>query len=182
MRVLLIDGFDGDDPVVATARAVLEALGHEVELIDLAAQDFTVAMSTAERRAYHDEGRNLLADDARAGAAALGRADALLVCCPVVAHSLPARTKAFLDRVCIPGVAFTLADGTFRPRLRHIRQLGLVTRSPHRRRATARARDGAHRSVLWTIRLNCAWTCRRTRVRLGPVGGEAAVVRALRGW
>lgn len=183
MRILVIDAFEQDDAIVADACAALEAGGHELRVRHLAAEDFTIAMSTAERRAYHDEGSNLLAEETRTAADDLPWAEALLFLCPAVTHSVPARLKGFLDRVFIPGVAFTFDDDDkLVPKLRHIRRVGLVTRGPHDRAATRRARDGARRSILWTVRLNCAWTCRRTYVRLAPDDDTAAVTAALSRW
>ncbi|MEO0494004.1 MAG: NAD(P)H-dependent oxidoreductase [Actinomycetota bacterium] len=183
MNVLLVDGFEGDDSIVATARATLEGNGHGVHVIDLAADDFGVHMTTAERRAYHDEGENLLDPQAAAAAALLHEIDAVLFCCPHVTFGLPARMKAFLDRVFIPGVAFTFDEAEkLVPKLRHIRRVGLITRSPHDPSTIRRARDGARRYVLWTVRLNCAWTARRTHLRLGIDEPADRVRQALRRW
>lgn len=178
MKILLVDGFAGDDPIVAEAIATLSAAGHHVDHLDLDAVDFTVAMSTEERRRYHDEGENLLASETRDAAALLAACDGLLFCMPQVTYTVPARVKGFLDRVFIPGVAFGFDNaGRVAPKLRQIRRLGLITRGPHGRGSVMRARNGAGRTVLWTVRLNCSWTCRRTHVALPPgesVGGVAA--------
>ncbi|MEZ5247548.1 MAG: NAD(P)H-dependent oxidoreductase [Acidimicrobiales bacterium] len=183
MRVLLIDGFEGDDPIVAAAVDTLGDAGHQVRTLDLARIGFAVAMSTAERRAYDEEGANLLSPETRDAAELLRWAEALLFCCPTVAHSVPARVKGFLDRVLVPGVAFTFDEkGEFVPTLRHIQRLGLITRVPHGRLTTARSRDGARRSILWTVRLNCARTCRRTYVRLAPADDVGSIISSLRRW
>ncbi len=182
MRVLVIDGFEDGDPVVDAAIGTLRARGHEVDVLALARPPFPLAMSEAEHRAYPDEGENLLAPETREAAALVRSADALLFCCPTVAHSLPARVKGFLDRVFVTGVAFTFDDDRFVPKLRHIRRIGLVTRHPHGRVGRARARDGARRTILRTIRLHCAWTCRRTHVVLRPDDDVDSVSDALRRW
>ncbi|MEM9200377.1 MAG: NAD(P)H-dependent oxidoreductase [Actinomycetota bacterium] len=183
MEILLVDGFEGDDAVVATARAVLEANGHTVHVIDLAADDFRIHMTMEERRLYHDEGENLLDPQAQAAADLLPDVQGVLFCCPHVTFGVPARVKGFLDRVFIPGVAFTFDDADkLDPKLRHIRRVGLITRSPHDARTVRRARDGARRYILWTVRLNCSWFARRTHVRLRPEESTERVSAALRRW
>ena len=183
MEILLVDGFDGDDSSVTTAIEALEARGHTVHHIDLAAEGFRAHMTTDERRAYHDEGENLSDPQAAAAAELLHRVQGVLFCCPHVTFGLPARMKGFLDRVFIPGVAFTFdEDEKLVPKLRHIRRVGLVTRSPHDAPTIRRARDGARRYVLWTVRLNCAWTARRTHVRLTPDEPADRVGAALARW
>ena len=183
MEILLVDGFEGDDPSVRIAIETLEGRGHTVHHLDLAATDFRAHMTIEVRRAYHDEGENLLDPNAAAAAELLHRVEALLFCGPHVTFGLPARMKGFLDRVFIPGVAFTFDDAEkLVPKLRHIRRVGLVMRSPHDARTIRRARDGARRYVLWTVRLNCAWTARRTHVRLGPDEPVDRVRRALARW
>ncbi len=183
MEILLVDGFEGSDPAVDTAVATLEANGHVVHVIDLAGEGFRAHMTTEERRLYHEEGQNLLDPQAAAAAELLHRVEAVLFCCPHVTFGLPARMKGFLDRVFIPGVAFTFDEAEkLVPKLRHIRRVGLITRSPHDATTIRRARDGARRYVLWTVRLNCAWTARRTHVRLTPTESADRVGRALRRW
>ena len=183
MEILLVDGFDGADESVTVARQTLTERGHVVHVLDLAADGFRTHMTTEERRRYHDEGENLLDPHAAAAAELLHRVEAVLFCCPHVTFGVPARMKGFLDRVFIPGVAFTFDDAEkLVPKLRHIRRVGLITRSPHDAATIRRARDGARRYVLWTVRLNCAWTARRTHVRLRPDEGADRVRRALRRW
>ena len=183
MEILLVDGFDGDDPVIGEAMTTLEAAGHTVHHIDLVADGFRAHMTTEERRAYHDEGANLLDPAAAAAADLLHRVDGVLFCCPHVAFGLPAPMKGFLDRVFIPGVAFTFDEHEkLVPKLRHIRRVGLITRSPHDTRTIRRARDGARRYVLWTVRLNCSWLARRTHLRLAPQESSERVRTALRRW
>ena len=183
MKVLLVDGFDGADPIVTTAIETLAAGGHHVDHLDLAATDFRIAMSTEERRRYHDEGENLLTAEQRDAAALLADCDALLFCMPQVTFTVPARVKGFLDRVFIPGVAFGFDDaGRVAPKLRQIRRLGLITRGPHDAASVRRARNGAGRTVLWTVRLNCSWTCRRTHLALPPGGGVDEVAERLGRW
>ncbi|MEM9465804.1 MAG: NAD(P)H-dependent oxidoreductase [Actinomycetota bacterium] len=183
MEILLVDGFETDDPAVEAARRCLEGNGHVVHHVDLAADGFRTHMTAEERRVYHDEGENLLDPQAAAAADLLHRVEAVLFIAPHVTFGLPARMKGFLDRVFIPGVAFTFDDEEkLVPKLRHIRRVGLITRSPHDAGTIRRARDGARRYVLWTVRLNCSWFARRTYVRLSPDEPADRVRAALARW
>lgn len=186
MRVLVIDSFDPADAEVALADkavSVLTDTGHDVKRISLVADDFTPYMSTEERVVYHDEGSNILSDEVRQSAEAVGWADALLFTYPTVCFNPPARLKAWLDRVLLPGVAFGFDDtGRVAPGLTNIRRLGVVTSSPHNRVATARARDGGRRMIMRALRMNCAKTCRRTFISVSSPSETKAVVRRLRRW
>ena len=173
----MIDGFEGDDPLVAASIDTLEGNGHDVEVIDLDGVGFTIAMSNEERRAYHGPD-NLITAETRAGADAIGAADALLFCYPTTTYTLPARVKAFLDRVLVPEVAFTFDDkGRVAPAMTNIRRLGVVTRRSHGRVATIRARDAGRRTILRTLRLNCHRFCRRTFIAVAGGDAVTAVVR-----
>ncbi len=167
-RVLLVDGFDPDDVDAAladSAVSVLSKSGHEIRRISLVAEQFTPFMSVDERRCYHDEGSNIISDEVRRSVDAVAWADAMLFAYPTVCFNPPARVKAWLDRVLLPGVAFGFDDaGRVAPGLTHIRRLGVITTSSHSRIATARARDGGRRMIMRALRMNCAKTCRRSFV------------------
>jgi len=185
--VVLIDGFDptdADAAVADTAERVLTEAGHAVRRISLVADDFTPYMSTEERLCYHDEGSNILTDEVRRSAEAIGWAEALLFAYPTVCFNPPARVKAWLDRVLLPGVAFGFDDaGRVAPRLTHIRRLGVITTTSHGRVATARARDGGRRMIMRALRMNCAKTCRRMFVMIEPGTGKTqAIERRLSRW
>jgi len=186
-RVVLIDGFDPTDSDVAVVDAAVYTLtdhGHEVRRISLVADDFTPFMSTEERLRYHDEGDNILTDEVRRSVEAIRWADALLFVYPTSCFNPPARVKAWLDRVLLPGVAFGFDDsGRVAPRLTHVRRLGLITTTGHGFLATARARDGGRRMILRALRMNCAKTCRRSYMRVAPgVGGVRSIRRRLGRW
>ena len=187
MRVLLIDAFAPDDPDrrnADSAAEVLVATGHDVRRVDVVADGFATCMSAAERRVYHDEGANILADEVRRSADGVQWAEALLFCYPARAFMVPAPLKAWFERVLLPGVTFGFdARGKVVRGMTNIRRLGVVTSTPHGRWATARARDRGRRSIMWTLRLSCARTCRRTFISIrAGTDGEATVRRRLRRW
>jgi putative NADPH-quinone reductase len=109
-----------------TAAAALKAAGHEVEVRDLYAEGFAPALSAEERGSYYDEAVNLHGIESHA--AALQRAEALLMVYPTWWFGPPAMLKGWLDRVWVPGVAFRLGGPTaLRPLLTNIRRIGVVT-------------------------------------------------------
>jgi putative NADPH-quinone reductase len=109
------------------ALAALAAAGHEVDLLDLYAENFDPVLSADARRHYHDETRN------RSGLenhiARLTSAEALILQFPTWCFGLPAMLKGFFDRMILPGVAFDLSDPAHaRPLLHNIKQIvGIVT-------------------------------------------------------
>ena len=110
----------------ATARAALEAAGHEVDDCDLYAEGFDPVLGREERLHYHDLSRNQ-APVARYVARLLA-AQALVLDFPVWTFGPPAMLKGFFDRVLVPGVGFRLdAAGRYHPGLGHIRKLGAIT-------------------------------------------------------
>lgn len=87
----------------AAMRGALRA-GHEVDLIDLAADGFQPAMSRADLVAWrqaHAVDRLVLDYQRR-----LLQADHLILAFPVWWEAMPAATKGFLDRVLTKGVMF----------------------------------------------------------------------------
>ncbi len=187
MRVLFIDAYHPDDPDRSNAEvaaAVLTDGGHELRRIDLVAERFTPYLSAAERRVYHDEGANILSDEVQRSTDGVRWAEAIIFCYPSRAFMVPSELKAWFERVLLPGVTFTFDDkGRVERGMTHVRRLGVVTSTPHGRWATARARDGGRRSIMWTLRLSCAKTCRRTFVVVRPGrDAEATIRKRLRRW
>lgn len=188
MRVLLIDAYRPDDPdrvVVDAAAEALRTNGHEIDRIDLVDQGFQAFMSEEERAAYHTD-EPLIAEDAKASAALVRQAQALLFCYPTVTHTVPAVLKGWLERVLVLGVAFEFDDkGRIAPAMTGVRRIGAVTTTPHGWVTTRRHGDLGRRTIMWTLRLNCHRLCRRTFVGLRTGTGQRngdRVRRALRRW
>lgn len=121
----LAESFHG--ALLRAALAGLARRGHEVDLLDLYAEQFDPVLGAEERRAYYDLGRNT----ARVApyVERLRRAEALVVQFPTWSFGPPAILKGFFDRVLIPGVGFDLSEPTrVRPLLQHVGALvGVVT-------------------------------------------------------
>jgi putative NADPH-quinone reductase len=131
MRVHLVTAHPLPDSYHAAVRAAvlagLRQAGHAVDHLDLYAENFQPALSTAERRDYYDLAVNQepVADYVRR----LQQAEALVLCFPTWWYSMPAIVKGYLDRVMVPGVAFHMPQGSgdIRPGLTNLRKLGVVT-------------------------------------------------------
>ena len=169
MRILLIDCYAASHPdahVVDSAIRSLGGRGHEIDHLALSADEPTVFMSADERLAYETSSA-LVAEDTKASADRVKRADALLFCYPTTMFGVPPRLKAWLERVMVPGVAFVFDDERrVRRALRNIRRIGVITTSPHSNTETMRARDLGRRTLLRALRLNCHTRCKTTFLRL----------------
>ncbi|MEM9011667.1 MAG: NAD(P)H-dependent oxidoreductase [Pseudomonadota bacterium] len=104
----------------------LTAAGAEIRLIDLYARGFDPILGPGEFAGYESYPGNLApvaqhVEDLR-------WAETLIFVYPTWWYGLPAMLKGWLDRVLLPGVAFTLpSEGDIRPGLQHITRLGVYT-------------------------------------------------------
>jgi putative NADPH-quinone reductase len=114
MRLLLVFCHPCADSFGAALRdaavAALQAAGHELRQIDLYSEGFDPVLSAAEKRSYlPDTAQNI------AGVAthveALRWAEGWVVVYPTWFYGPPALLKGWLDRVWLPGVAFSLSKG-----------------------------------------------------------------------
>jgi len=106
----------------------LEAAGAEIRLTDLYRRGFAPCLTADELACYEDESCNqaLVQSDCDD----LKWCDTLIFVYPTWWYGLPAMLKGWLDRVMVPGVAFTMpkAEGeTIGPGLTHITRLGVFT-------------------------------------------------------
>jgi putative NADPH-quinone reductase len=113
MRCLVVYAHPVEDSYCAALReaaiAALRGTGHDVRVVDLYAERFDPVLTRQERLDYHTAGRN----EANVGdhIAMLRWAEALVFVYPTWWYGLPAILKGWLDRVWVPGVAFTLPAG-----------------------------------------------------------------------
>jgi putative NADPH-quinone reductase len=145
----------------AAAVAGLRRAGHSVDVVDLYAEGFVVAMSAEERLAYH--GDEPLLDPIAARHADLVRAaDQLVVVYPTWWSGLPAILKGWFERVLVKDVAFTFdAAGKVRPCLSLRCIVGVSTYgSPWT--SVKLVNDNGRRIVTRALRMSCGW---RTRTR-----------------
>jgi putative NADPH-quinone reductase len=103
----------------------LRARGHEVDDCDLNAEGFDPVMSRQDRLDYHNVMRNR--ERVSPYVDRLLAVEALVLIHPIWNYGYPAILKGFFDKVCLPGVSFTLSpDGGYTPTLRNIKRLTAV--------------------------------------------------------
>lgn len=112
MRLLLVFCHpDADSYGAALRRTAAEALrgaGHELREIDLYAEGFDPVFSAAEKTTYlSDTAKNV--QGVAAHVEALRWAEGWVVVYPTWFYGAPAMLKGWLERVWLPGVAFTVA-------------------------------------------------------------------------
>ncbi|HEU0221687.1 MAG TPA: NAD(P)H-dependent oxidoreductase [Paracoccaceae bacterium] len=105
----------------------LAAAGAEVTLIDLYAEGFPPILTRAEWEGYERTPEN--AEPVLSHAEALRAVDTLIFVYPTWWCGLPALLKGWLDRVLLPGVAFTMPrEGRdITPGLTHVSRLAVFT-------------------------------------------------------
>ncbi|WP_420409417.1 NAD(P)H-dependent oxidoreductase [Hoeflea sp.] len=129
MRILVVHAHPVETSFnKALFRLTVERLrnrGHEIDALDLYAEDFEPRLSSAEREAYHDTetNRTNVSDYVER----LLAAEALVLVYPVWNYGFPAILKGWFDRIFLPGVSFALVDGAVRPVLHNITKLVVVT-------------------------------------------------------
>ncbi|MCU0832634.1 MAG: NAD(P)H-dependent oxidoreductase [Rhizobiaceae bacterium] len=106
----------------------LEKAGHEVDLLDLYAENFNPVMPAEERRIYNDmkKPEECAYPD---HVARLMAVEGLIFVYPTWWYGFPAMLKGWFDRVWTPGAAFNINPdgGVITSNLRHIKRLGVVT-------------------------------------------------------
>jgi NAD(P)H dehydrogenase (quinone) len=110
-----------------TALAALAQSGHDVDLLDLYAEQFNPVLSEDGRRHYHDISRNQVGLESYV--ARLRSAEALVFQFPTWCFGVPAMLKGFFDRLIMPGVAFDISDAAnVKPLLHNVRRIvGIAT-------------------------------------------------------
>ena len=112
MRLLIVHCHPDPDSfnhaIHRTACEALRAAGHELRCIDLYAEGFDPVFTREEKRTYlADTARNI--EGVAVHVEALRWAEGWVAIYPTWFYGLPAMLKGWLDRVWLPGVAFTVA-------------------------------------------------------------------------
>jgi putative NADPH-quinone reductase len=119
----------------ALCNAVMETLaagGHQVDLVDLYAENFNPVLTREDRLKYHDVPDNIT-PDLKPYVDRLMAAEGLVVVHPVWNYGFPAILKGYFDKVFLPGVSFILEGGDgpdkgrLKPNLKHIKKVAFVT-------------------------------------------------------
>lgn len=148
------------------AEVGLLAAGHEVVVLDLYALGFRVAMTAAERHAYHGE-LPILDPMIAEHAALVQRAEALVFVYPTWWSGLPAIMKGWLERVLVPGVGFVFDERTnkVRPGLGQMRRLVGISTYGSPRSYVRFVNDNGRRTITRALRMSCG-----VRVRTSWLG------------
>ena len=157
----------GDSFTHAAARAAghgLEHGGHQVDMIDLYADEFEAAMSLEERRAYETD-EPILDQQVADHAERVQRAEILVFVYPTWWSGVPAILKGWLERVMVPGVGFTFDErsGKIRPGLRHVRRIVGVSTYGSPRPYVTLVNDNGRRMLTRSLRMSAI-----TSAKLGP--------------
>lgn len=105
----------------------LRAAGHEVTLIDLAADHFNPVMTRNEWNLYNQSGVHV-PSDVETYASAVRDAEILVFVYPTWWSSVPAQLKGWMERVLVPGIAFTFTSkNKLRPGLKNLKHVVVIT-------------------------------------------------------
>ena len=105
----------------------LRAAGHEVTLIDLAADHFNPVMTRNEWNLYNKSGVHV-PSDVETYASAVRDAEILVFVYPTWWSSVPAQLKGWMERVLVPGIAFTFTSkNKLRPGLKKLKHVVVIT-------------------------------------------------------
>jgi len=131
----------------------LTEAGHEVDDLDLYADNFDPVLSAEDRIEYHDISinRRKVADYVER----LETCDALVLCHPVWNFGWPAILKGYFDRVFLPDVSFKLRDGQLSPGLANIKKLVTVTTYGSKRHRAFILGDPPRRNGTRFLRVVC---------------------------
>jgi NAD(P)H dehydrogenase (quinone) len=182
MQALVVVTHPCDDSfthaVAERAVAGLRAGGHTVEVVDLYALGFDVAMSPAERAADHGE-TPLVHDHTREHARLVQWADCLVFVYPTWWSGLPAMLKGWLERVMVPGVAFVFDErsGKVRPGLRTVRRLVGISSYGSPRWTVRLINDNGRRTIARALRMACGLRTRTKWLALYGIDTASEPVR-----
>jgi NAD(P)H dehydrogenase (quinone) len=164
----------------AAARAAASAAadaGHRVTLLDLYAVGFDPVMSADDLRRYQ-ENDSTVAPGTVVHAEAVRNADVLVFVYPTWWSGLPAVLKGWLDKVMVPGVAFSLDERSkVRPGLTHVRRIVAVSTYGSPRRYVRFVNDNGRRILFRALRMSTGWRARTTFVGLYSMDTATAADR-----
>jgi NAD(P)H dehydrogenase (quinone) len=150
LRVLVVYAHPLDASFVSAAHVrVVEALragGHEVDDLDLYAEQFDPVLSPRQMRSYVDV--NLNTREVETYVARLRVAEALVLVFPVWFDGLPAIMQGYFQRVFLPGVSTIIdEEGLFHPNLLNLKRIAAVCVYGETRSGVAKKHDPSRRFV-----------------------------------
>ncbi len=164
MRALIVYN-GGRESVIGTevmnaVTSTLQRDGHDVEVIDLVESSFQPVMTAAERRAYLTD--EPISDPlVRHYADLTSRADLLIFVYRSHLATMPAAIKGWLEKVMVPGVAFTFDDkGKLKPALTQVKRVIGISAYEDGWWTVRRQVDAGRRTITRSLRLNTGWRTR----------------------
>ena len=141
--------------VAEAARTGLESAGHAVTTLDLYALDFRPAMSRDDLAAYRAE-QPPPDPLVRTHGELVSAAEVLVFVYPTWWSGLPAVLKGWLERVLVPGVAFSFDEhGKVVPGMEHVRRIVGVSTYGSPWSYVKLTNDNGRRILTRALRLTC---------------------------
>ncbi len=141
------------------ARRGLQAAGHDVTVLDLSAESFRCVMTRNEWEAYMAGGDGTPGDIVR-HVDAIRTAEMLVFTYPTWWSGLPAQLKGWLERVMLPGVAFTMENDRIRPALGHVRRIIVISTYGSPWPYVKAVNDNGRRTLTRAVRAATGWRAR----------------------
>ena len=144
------------------ARRGLERAGHEVTVLDLAAESFDPVMRRDEWETYVSGDGSLVRVPVglENHVEALRTAEILVFTYPTWWSGLPAQLKGWLERVMLPGVAFTMENDRIRPSLGHVRRIIVISTYGSPWLYVKAVNDNGRRTLTRALRAATGWRAR----------------------
>ncbi|MFM7410478.1 MAG: NAD(P)H-dependent oxidoreductase [Actinomycetota bacterium] len=143
----------------------LRTAGHDVTVLDLSAESFRCVMTRAEWEAYMARGDEVPGDIMR-HVDAVRSAEMLVFTYPTWWSGLPAQLKGWLERVMLPGVAFTMEDDRIRPALTHLRRIVVISTYGSPWLYVKAVNDNGRRTLTRALRAATGWRAQCRHVGL----------------
>lgn len=137
----------------------LRAAGHDVTIVDLAAERFRCVMTRGEWLAYM-AGTDETPGDVAAHVEAVRGAEIFVFVYPTWWSGLPAQLKGWLERVMLPNVAFTMRNDRIRPALGHVRRIVVVSTYGSPWLYVKAINDNGRRTLTRALRAATGWRAR----------------------
>jgi|HigsolmetaAR202D_1030399.scaffolds.fasta_scaffold27267_2 putative NADPH-quinone reductase len=165
MDVLVVSAHPDADSfnhaITAAAERGLRRAGHHVTTLDLYAVGFSAVMTADEHRAYQawkpgNAAPPLLDPMTREHARLVQASQMLVFVYPTWWSQPPAILKGWLERVLVPGVAFTFdARGRVRPGMTHVRRIVGISTYGSPWAYVKLINDGGRRIITRALRMSC---------------------------
>ena len=137
----------------------LRTAGHDLTVVDLSAESFRCVMTRSEWETYMAGGDEVPADVAR-HVEAVRTAEMLVFTYPTWWSGLPAQLKGWLERVMLPGVAFTMENDRIRPALAHLRRIVVISTYGSPWLYVKAVNDNGRRTLTRALRAATGWRAR----------------------